>query len=170
MRTQPFALPGSCDFTCSSSRSDLMSSRVLARLPHVRRISVSSILEISMCHFPSRTPCASCLPFSFEKKSERRAAPCRSHAQGLKAPTGGSLRFVGENLVHRRFDAILELSTSSWSECVKNPSMRYLATGSHSSSGDKTKTNINIQTRTACLFSWCGCLFLLATLLMCFSC
>ena len=62
MSAQPLALLGSCDCNCSSSRNDLMSSRVFARLPHVRRISTSSILEFSMCHFPSRTPCASCLP------------------------------------------------------------------------------------------------------------
>ena len=53
---------GSRDLTCSSSRSDLMSSDVFVRLPHVRRVSVSSILEFFMCHFPSRTPCASCPP------------------------------------------------------------------------------------------------------------
>ena len=32
----------------------------LRQIAHVRRISISSILEFSMCHFPSRTPCASC--------------------------------------------------------------------------------------------------------------
>ena len=61
MNAQPLALRGSCDFTCSSSRSDLMSSDV-ARLPQVRRISVPSILVFPMRHFPSRTPCPSCPP------------------------------------------------------------------------------------------------------------
>ena len=68
MSALPLALPGSCDFTCSSSRSDMMSSHVFAKLPHVRRISISSILEFTMCHFPSRTPCASCPPFFSEKE------------------------------------------------------------------------------------------------------
>ena len=45
MNVQPLALPGSCDFICSSSRSDLMSSHVFSRFPHMRRISISCILE-----------------------------------------------------------------------------------------------------------------------------
>ena len=58
-------IPGSCDFTCSSSRSDLMSSGVFARLPQVRRISVSPTLVFPMRHFPSRTPRASCPPLKW---------------------------------------------------------------------------------------------------------
>ena len=53
MSAQPLALSGSCDYTCSSSRSDLMSSDILARLPQVRQISVPSTLVSLICHVPS---------------------------------------------------------------------------------------------------------------------
>ena len=47
----------------------------LPDMPHVRRISVSSLLVFSMSHFPSRTPCASC-PHFFNKKKEARKDFC----------------------------------------------------------------------------------------------
>ena len=50
MSAQALALPGSCDYICSASRSDLMSSDVLARLPQVRQISVPSTLVSPICH------------------------------------------------------------------------------------------------------------------------
>ena len=60
MSAQPLVLPGSCDFTCSSSRSDLMSSDVLARLPQMRQILVPSNLASVTCHVPPRSSRASC--------------------------------------------------------------------------------------------------------------
>ena len=67
MNAQPLALPGSCDFTCSSSRSDLMSSDVLARLPQLSRISVPSTLVFPICYVLSRSSRAPCPP---KKKKE----------------------------------------------------------------------------------------------------
>ena len=63
-------IPGSCDFTFSSSQSDLMSSDVSARLLQVRRVSVSSTLVFPVCHFPSRTPGASCPPWKKDAASQ----------------------------------------------------------------------------------------------------
>ena len=44
----------------------------LPDMPHVRRISVSSLLVFTMNHFLSRTPCASCPRFSPQKKETRK--------------------------------------------------------------------------------------------------
>ena len=60
MIAQPLALPGSCDYICASSRSDLMSSDVLTRLPQVRANFGSIHSCVSHIHVPPRSPCASC--------------------------------------------------------------------------------------------------------------
>ena len=104
MSAQPLAFPGFCDYTCSSSRSDLMSSDVLARLPQVRQIWVSSTLVSLICNVPQRLPCTSCPPLKKKKKRADDVEVGRSRRELPERQGGGDIVHVEQGRTVARLE------------------------------------------------------------------